>query len=69
MKFLFDYPSVCIYLAASASAAPFSSGLLDSAFGKRQSPGLSPSNVTVDLGYEVYQGYYDSSSGLNSWKG
>lgn len=26
-------------------------------------------NLTVDLGYGVYQGYANSSTGINTWKG
>lgn len=29
----------------------------------------SPSSLQVNLGYAKYQGYYDSASDLNIWKG
>ena len=69
MKFLFDYYRIYIAFAVTASAAPVKSGPFASPFSKRQSSDLSLGNLTVDLGYEVYQGYYDSNSKLNSWKG
>jgi hypothetical protein len=30
---------------------------------------LAGEDPTVDLGYGKYQGYHDSTSGLNVWKG
>ena len=44
-------------------------GPFDAALRSRQSTGGSSSNLTVDLGYEIYQGYLNSTSGLNIWKG
>jgi len=67
--YFFKFSGVCVALAATVSAAPFSNGPFDSAFSKRQSPDVSSTNLTVDLGYEVYQGYWNSESGINSWQG
>ncbi|KAK5168275.1 uncharacterized protein LTR77_006844 [Saxophila tyrrhenica] len=36
---------------------------------KRQANSSSSANLQVDLGYEVYEGYHNSTSDLNSWKG
>ena len=69
MKFLSKLAGTCATLAAIASAAPFSSEPFDSTLSRRQNQDVSSDNLTVDLGYEVYQGYFDSSVGLNSWKG
>ncbi len=69
MKFLSKLSGTCVTLTAIASATPFSSEPFDSAFSRRQSQDVSSDNLTVDLGYEVYQGYFDSSARLNSWKG
>ena len=35
----------------------------------RQDSGTSSSNLTIDLGYEIYEGYLNDTSGLNIWKG
>ncbi len=29
----------------------------------------SPTNLTVDLGYEIYQGVANTTTKLNTWKG
>ena len=39
----------------------------DALLSKRQS--TSTSGITVDLGYEIYQGVANASTGLNTWKG
>ena len=39
----------------------------DALLSKRQS--TSTSGVIVDLGYEIYQGVANASTGLNTWKG
>jgi len=33
------------------------------------SPALAGTNLTVDLGYGVYRGYQNGTTGLNVWKG
>ncbi len=35
----------------------------------RQAGGNFSSALQVDLGYEVYQGVFNSTSGINVWKG
>lgn len=35
----------------------------------RQSSSGNSSSLQVDLGYEVYNGYSNATSGLNIWKG
>lgn len=35
----------------------------------RQSGGSAESPLRIDLGYEIYEGYLDSTSNLNTWKG
>ena len=37
------------------------------ALGKRQSTGSN--NLTIDLGYAIYQGANNATTGINSWKG
>ena len=36
---------------------------------KRQSSSSSNNSLQVDLGYEIYQGYHNSTSNLDIWKG
>ncbi|KAK4986906.1 hypothetical protein LTR66_007741 [Elasticomyces elasticus] len=55
-------------LLGASSAAPHSAGSrpFDAALQERQA---SPDRVTVDLGYEVYRGVSNASTGLTTWKG
>ena len=54
-------------LLAAVSASPkFNSRPFSAVYSKRQA---SPDPLTVDLGYEVYQGTSNSTNGLNSWLG
>jgi hypothetical protein len=36
---------------------------------KRQANYTGSSNLQVDLGYGVYQGYHNATADLNEWKG
>ena len=36
---------------------------------KRQANSTSSSSLQVDLGYEVYEGYHNTTSDINYWKG
>lgn len=61
--------AVFALLASSALAAPpqpFSDPFKRIA---RQAQAQNSSALQVDLGYEVYQGYQNSTSELNIWKG
>ncbi|KAI9759113.1 MAG: hypothetical protein M4579_002560 [Chaenotheca gracillima] len=53
--------------AVVAGPAPIHGNPYGSALNRRQSDGGS--NLTVDLGYEVYEGTYNSTTGLNSFLG
>lgn len=35
----------------------------------KQNSSSNSSALRVDLGYEIYDGYVDSQTGLNTWKG
>jgi hypothetical protein len=39
------------------------------AYSKRQANGTSGGTLQVDLGYEVYEGFHNSTSDINYWKG
>ena len=71
MRFITQNLVILAGLAATASATHyFNSKAFDSALTKRQSSGnASSSDLVVDLGYELYQGVANSSTGLNIWKG
>ena len=53
-----------LFVVGSALAGPF-----DSALRARQATNGQSSGLTVDLGYEIYKGYYNATSKLNIWKG
>ncbi|KAI9815795.1 MAG: hypothetical protein M1827_002191 [Pycnora praestabilis] len=62
--------ALCAFSASLAGAKSFgSSQPFRAAFSKRQNSGNSSSSLQVDLGYEVYNGVSNSSTGLNTWKG
>ncbi len=51
---------LCALAAASASAAlPDAPPLGD----------IAGHDLAIDLGYGIYEGYYNATSGLNIWKG
>lgn len=51
-----------------ASAIPYKNGrAYDAVKQKRELPGRN--GLTVDLGYEVYEGFNNASTGINSWLG
>jgi hypothetical protein len=58
--------TLALSLSSVASAFPRSQPFKH-ALHARQDVGND--NLTVDLGYGVYQGYANSSTGINTWKG
>lgn len=63
---LFQFVALVLTLALAATAFPRSQPFKN-ALRSRQDSGND--NLTVDLGYGVYQGYANSSTGINTWKG
>ena len=60
--------SSCASFAATVIASPFPNGKpFHAVWSKRQSSSSSP--LTVDLGYEVYQGVANATTKLNTFKG
>ena len=69
MASLVHFAVTWILLLATVLARPYGETRVpDLQLTKRQTPGDS-SSVTVDLGYEVYQGISNASNGLNSFLG
>lgn len=62
-----------LQLCAAAAAAIATPAVLPpvgpftEVLGRRQSTGSN--NLTIDLGYAIYQGANNATSGINSWKG
>jgi hypothetical protein len=54
-----------------ASASALSSALQHNPYDSFGNRHLSPnvSALRIDLGYEIYDGFVDSQSGLHTWKG
>ena len=65
-----SYITSLLALTSLALAAPLEphSRPFDHAFSKRQANSTS-SSLQVDLGYEVYEGYHNSTADINYWKG
>jgi hypothetical protein len=65
-----SYVAILLASASLALAAPPSphSRPFDHIYAKRQANGTSGS-LQVDLGYEVYEGYHNSTADINYWKG
>jgi hypothetical protein len=55
--------ATCAFALSGVSAAPSkdANALL------HRAPG--PASLRVDLGYSIYEGYQDATSGLSIWKG
>lgn len=52
------------------SAIPYkNTGAFESLKTKRQRVVAANQSLLVDLGYEIYQGYYNESTGLDTWRG
>jgi carboxylesterase type B len=64
MKCLFSIALI----ASVALATPYHPRPFDSLYNKRQ-VSTNSSSLQVDLGYTIYEGYSNSTSGLNIWKG
>ncbi len=61
---LLGIASRCVARPSSYNPTPFATSLH-----ARQDADTSSSNLTIDLGYEIYEGYLNETSGLNTWKG
>lgn len=60
----------CTAVAAAVGASPYSSPRpFDAVLSRRQNAVNATSSLTVDLGYEVYQGVDNPSTGLHTFKG
>ncbi|KAK4937190.1 hypothetical protein LTR10_022095 [Elasticomyces elasticus] len=70
MALLFLTPLLALLSACTArpgydhDAKPYAAAIQ-----ARQTTANSSSSLQVDLGYEIYQGTFNSTSGLNLWKG
>jgi len=61
---------LCILIPNLACAIPYRNTRgFDSVKQKRQTSNAGDSAQVVDLGYEIYEGYTDTITGLNTWKG
>lgn len=64
-----------IYVLALLSACDarprreYNSHPFASALQARQSEGTANSSLQVDLGYAIYEGSFNSTTGLNNWQG
>ena len=67
----FTFTTVVGVLATLVQSGPGRSrtGNFDAALRARQAGHSSASPLQVDLGYEIYEGYTNASSGLNVWQG
>ena len=62
--------SLCAIVAAAVSASAYSSPRpFDAVLSRRQTVVNATSALTVDLGYEVYHGVDNMSTGLHIFKG
>ena len=60
----------CVVVATVVSASPYINARSFDAILCRRDLGFNaPSSLTVDLGYEVYQGVKETSTGLHTFKG
>ena len=57
-----------LLLLGVAEGKHIRSGAYNAALRARQASNSS-SSLQIDLGYEIYQGYANSTSNLNIWKG
>ena len=60
---------IWVSLAASVSGFRFDSTPFKTALSKRQDHYANASGLIVDLGYEIYEGVEDVSSGIRSFLG
>ena len=70
--YLFTYSLILFaFLASVTSITPqFNPRAFEHVAGKRHATeNLDSNNLVVDLGYERYQGFYNTSAGLNNWLG
>ena len=59
-----------LVLSVAAAAVPsYNSRPFAASLQRRQSSNSSGQSLQVDLGYEIYQGVANSTTGLNTWKG
>lgn len=59
----------CVVAASTVSAVPYrNSRAFEAVKTKRQEQRTSPP-LRVDLGYQLYQGFHNTTSGLNIWEG
>jgi hypothetical protein len=63
--------SILAVIAASSLtlATPFDPQPFSNALRKRQSTTTNSSNLQVDLGYSIYEGFHNQTSGINQWSG
>ncbi|GAB7365090.1 hypothetical protein MBLNU230_g6181t1 [Neophaeotheca triangularis] len=56
--------------ASAVAAAPYErSGAFNQVRGQSETQPYSSNGLTVDLGYEIYEGYNDAGTGLDNWLG
>lgn len=68
MKHLLKFISICALVATGVnSVTVLQSNPFENALGKRQSGGQN--SLEVDLGYSVYVGVQNSTTGINTFKG
>ena len=68
MKYLLNLISICALAATCVdSAAVLRSNPFENVLRKRQSGGQN--SLQVDLGYSVYAGVQNSTTGINTFKG
>ncbi|RFU27085.1 hypothetical protein B7463_g9250, partial [Scytalidium lignicola] len=61
---------VSLAVVQCATAAPwFRSNPFEEALAKRSTSHNNNNNLQVDLGYSVYTGVHNATTGINSWKG
>ncbi|KAH7383590.1 carboxylesterase type B [Cadophora sp. MPI-SDFR-AT-0126] len=62
--------SILIGLVFSSSlVVSFNPSPFDEALRRRQPTNSNASSLQVDLGYSIYQGFYNEASNINEWKG
>lgn len=58
-----------LWLCSAKSGSEYNRRPFAAALQARQNGGSTASPLRVDLGYEIYDGYLNSTSGLNTWRG
>ncbi|KAI9728737.1 MAG: hypothetical protein M1828_002843 [Chrysothrix sp. TS-e1954] len=58
-----------IFLFVSSTVAAPSLKAFEHVAKKRSSPSNEAASLAIDLGYDVYQGVHNTTTGLNTWKG